>query len=179
LHVPQHFAAVRIECDHAPVGRAAKDLAVRIAETSSAGADRHVVEVEHMAPAQRAGCGVQADGETIGGDVKRSARHHQPTAEDDRLVELDLAHLLEATDVLRRDLVQIDVALAGIVLVHRHPLVGGRRRARRAANPGQERHREETRSKPGADRTSDPRGKEIRLWFHGGAPTMVDANWPR
>src|SRR5919108_1852858 len=47
----------------------------------------------------------------------------RPAAEPDRLVELDFADLLQLADVRRRDLAQIDVPLAGVVLIDRDPVL--------------------------------------------------------
>ena len=59
-------------------------------------------------------------------DVERAPDFQNAAAEPGRLVEVDFADLLETGDVLGRNLIQIDVAPAGIIFVDRDPVVGSK-----------------------------------------------------
>jgi len=114
-------------------------------------------------PTKRAGRGVERDSLAIGQDVERSADHQQAAAEHDRLIELNFADFPEAAGILLGDLVQVDVALGGVVFVHRRPLVG---RVRRRAKNG-EGCEEKGGGRPNADRSGDPGQAKFAVWRHG------------
>jgi len=124
VYVPQQPAGVRVERDQVTVVRAAEDLAGQIGGPPIVGAYRPLSDGDHKAPVQVTGRRVESDCQVGGVDVQRPAHLQQPGAEHGRLVEPDFTDLFELADVLRRDLVEIDIALAGVILVDRDPVVG-------------------------------------------------------
>src|SRR5262249_54098858 len=138
----QPLAGLCVERDEMTIGGAAEDPPIQIADTAVAAGRKYAREMNHVAPTQSAGHRIEGVGGPKGGGVKRPPHLQYPAIEIDGLVELDLADLFELLDVPRAKLVEIDVALAGVVLVDRDPVVGSRPSSvayRRAVSPARDR----------------------------------------
>ena len=135
-------------------------------------------QLEHIAPAQGAGRGVDCNRLVVGRDIERLVDHQEAAVEDDRLVEADLADLLQIPDIVLVDLIEVDIALGRIVLVDREPVVGRTRSMRQAADPA----RSGIARSPAASRAEIDRIIRVERKPDSAAMTipldLVDANRP-
>ena len=67
------------------------------------------LELQNSAPAECARSGVDSVRGAHRIDVERAVHHEQTATKPGRLIELKFAGLLQSADILRRDLVQVDV----------------------------------------------------------------------
>src|SRR6185437_9394028 len=120
---PERFAGFGIESDHAPIAGAAKNPSIQVPGATLGGGRRKLLEIDDVLPAQLACSRIDRVSSTQRGNVERAPHFQQAAAEHYRLIEPNLADLFQLADISRRDLVQIDVTLAGIVLIHGEPPV--------------------------------------------------------
>jgi hypothetical protein len=124
---PELFAGFGVKRDHAPIGGATKEPAIEVGSAAIVRVPGIVGlddVVDDFVPPQFASLAVDSIGHAPRRDIKRAPDFQNTAAEPGRLVQVDLADLLEAGDILGRNLIQIDIAPTGVIFVDCDPVVG-------------------------------------------------------